>query len=101
MTDVEVNELEKAILPTSPSRPNVLQNSILFAAAGAFLVIGIMTLIFVSDDTIKTPEDVEKYLAINVLGTIPDSQPDEKKQDRLKKKEQKKNLNLHKEEKND
>ena len=101
MTDVEVNELEKAILPTSPSSPNVLQNSILFAAVGAFLVIGIMTLIFVSDDTIKTPEDVEKYLTINVLGTIPDSQPDEKKQVRLKKKEQKKNLILHKEEKND
>ena len=86
MTDVEVNEMEKAILPTSPSSPNILQNSILFAAIGAFIVIGIMTLIFVSDDTIKTSEDVEKYLAINVLGIIPDNQAEEKAQDRLKKK---------------
>lgn len=97
MKDVEVNELEKAILPTSPSSPKILQNSVLFAAIGVFLVIGIMTFIFVSDDRIKTSEDVEKYLSINVLGTIPDIQTEEKKQDHPKKK--KNNSNTQGEEK--
>ena len=27
--------------------------------------------IFISDDTIKTPEDVEKYLGLSVLSSIP------------------------------
>ena len=38
---------------------------------GAILVMGILTVQFLLDDRIKTAEDVEKYLGLSVLGSIP------------------------------
>lgn len=38
----------------------------LFVSAGAFVVIAIL------DDTIKTEEDVEKYLGLSTLTSVPD-----------------------------
>ncbi|QEK18919.1 hypothetical protein LAJLEIBI_02942 [[Clostridium] hylemonae DSM 15053] len=38
---------------------------------GLIIALGIIVLIFVLDDTIKTPDDVEHYLGLNVLTSIP------------------------------
>ena len=46
---------------------------------------GIIVLIYVFDDTIKTPEDVENYLGLNVLTSIP-IQEGEQKPKRVKRK---------------
>lgn len=70
--DVEaVSVVEEANLPDKPARPNKLFNMIV----GAFLgfVIAFMTVVIkaVLDDRVKTEEDVEYYLHLSVLGTIP------------------------------
>ena len=66
-----VQILDDAIVPRLPIKPRLELN---MAIAG---VLGIMTSIFVVflleylDNTIKTPEDTEKYLGLNIVGIIP------------------------------
>ena len=66
-----VNVVEEANLPTTPSSPNVMKNIILGGIIGVILALGIIVLIYMLDDTIKTSDDVEKYLGLNVLTSIP------------------------------
>ena len=81
-----VNTVEEGNLPTSPSSPNVKKNMMLGALLGLVISMGFVVLIFVLDDTIKTPDDVEKYLGMNVLTSIPiqegSSKPKKAKQQR-------------------
>ena len=62
-----VNTVEEGNLPTSPSSPNTMKNMMLGGILGFVIAAGIITLIYLLDDTIKTPEDVENYLGLNVL----------------------------------
>lgn len=66
-----VNVVEKADFPETPSKPVMRRNLMVGAAAGLLLAIGILVGVFLLDDTIKTADDVEKYLELSVLGTIP------------------------------
>lgn len=81
-----VNTVEEANLPIKASSPNVGKNMLLGAFLGLIVSIGIVILVFVLDDTIKTPDDVEKYLGMNVLTSIPiqegSSKPKKAKQQR-------------------
>ena len=69
-----VNTIEEGNLPTSPSSPNLMKNMALGGILGIVLAIGIIVLIYVLDDTLKTPEDVENFLGLNVLTSIPVSE---------------------------
>ena len=66
-----VNTVEEGNLPTSPSSPNVKKNMMLGALLGLVISMGLIVLISILDDTVKTPDDVEKYLGLNVLTSIP------------------------------
>lgn len=66
-----VNTVEEANLPEKKSSPNTLQNTMLGGVIGCILVIGVISLLYILDDTIKTPDDVEKYLGLNVLTSVP------------------------------
>lgn len=66
-----VNTVEDGNLPTAPSSPNTLKNTALGGILGIFIAMGIIVLIFILDDTIKTSDDVEKYLGLTVLTSIP------------------------------
>ena len=66
-----VNTVEEGNLPTSPSSPDVKKNMMLGALLGLVISMGFVVLIFILDDTVKTPDDVEKYLGLNVLVSIP------------------------------
>lgn len=66
-----VNTVEVADLPETPSSPNMKMNVAIGGALGMILVMGIIILIYILDDTIKTPDDVEKYLDSHVLTSIP------------------------------
>ena len=35
------------------------------------LAAAVVIIVYLTNDTVKTPEDVEKYLGLSVLGTIP------------------------------
>lgn len=66
-----VNTVEDGNLPKTPSAPNTLKNTALGGILGIIIAMGIIVLIFILDDTIKTPDDVEKYLGLTVLTSIP------------------------------
>lgn len=72
VTDVEaVNIAEEANLPVEQSSPSVLLWAVLSAAAGFLLVFVLLLVRFLSDDTIKSAEDVTKCLALSTLALIP------------------------------
>ena len=70
--DIEaVNVVESANMPTTQAGPSTLRNTLIGAVLGAFVVIAVLIVRFLMDDTIKTSEDVEKYLQLSVLAVIP------------------------------
>lgn len=66
-----VNTVENANLPTEKASPSTAKNTMLGGLLGALLAIAVIVVIFILDDTIKTPEDVERYLELNVLASLP------------------------------
>lgn len=66
-----VNTVEEASLPLQPSSPSTMKNTAIGGILGILIAVGVIVLIFVLDDTIKTPEDVEYYLGLNVLSSLP------------------------------
>ena len=78
--DIEaVNVAETANLPTQKASPSVMKWVAGGSAAGAFLVVAILLLVYFLDDTIKTSDDVEKYLGLSTLALIPASTQGRKK----------------------
>ena len=72
VTDVEaVNVTEAANLPEKPSSPSVKLWAILSAGLGFLVVFVVLLVRFLSDDTIKSTNDVEKYLGLPTLALIP------------------------------
>lgn len=66
-----VNMVEEGNLPKNPTSPNTMKNAMLGGILGIFLALGAIVLIYILDDTIKTPDDVERYLGLTVLTSIP------------------------------
>lgn len=66
-----VNVVDEANLPEDPSSPNVLKNTLLGFAWGCLIAIALILFRHLSDDTIKSTDDVEKYLELTVLASIP------------------------------
>lgn len=70
--DIEaVNTVDAANLPEKPASPSVKLWSLIGLLAGMFLCIGALTVRFLTDDTVKTSEDVERYLELSTLAMIP------------------------------
>ena len=66
-----VNMVDEANLPTAPSSPNTRSNVLMGAAWGCLIAVVFILLRHLLDDTIKSEEDVERYLELNVLAAIP------------------------------
>ena len=60
------------VVPTAPSNVHTLRNMIIGGIVGAIIVCVVLLAIFIFDDKIKVPDDVEKHLGISVLGEIPE-----------------------------
>lgn len=66
-----VNVVEKANLPEKKSGPSIKKYTVLGGMAGGVLVCGIIVILFLFNDTIRTQDDVERYLGLSTLGIIP------------------------------
>lgn len=80
---------ERAVAPEKPSAPSMKKNAIIAALLGLFASIAIVVINYIRDDTIKTAEDVEKYLQLNTLASIPlefSDEDDSKVRKKLKRK---------------
>ncbi|MBZ4647638.1 MAG: hypothetical protein JG777_3127 [Clostridia bacterium] len=72
LMDVEnVQIIDKAEVPLTPVKPKKELNVAIAAFVGLMTGLGIIFLIEYLDNTIKTPEDVQKHLGLPVIGTIP------------------------------
>lgn len=58
-------------LPQEPSSPNLIKNTAIGGMLFAILAIVIIVVLYLLNDSIKTSDDVEKYLGLTVLGSIP------------------------------
>lgn len=67
----KVNIVEKGNIPTVPTSPSVMKNTILSGIVGAFISAFVIIFIQIIDNSIKNAEQIEKYLDLTVLGTIP------------------------------
>ncbi len=63
--------IDEANLPDKPSRPRKARDIAVAAFIGILAGLGTAFLIEYLDSTIKSPEDVEKYLELHVLGVVP------------------------------
>lgn len=73
--DIEaVNIVEDGSLPEEAVNTNYRLNIIIGALLLIIITAGVIILRSILDDTIKTPDDIEKYLGTSVLGTIPQPQ---------------------------
>lgn len=66
-----VNVAEEANLPDEPASPSVPKWTIIGLALGLFLCAMVVVLKYLLDDTVKTSEDVERYLGLSTLAMIP------------------------------
>ena len=71
MNSEAVNVVEDANIPQGQSMDNYKKYGIMGFLAGAMLAMGILFLQFMMNDTITDESDVEKYLGISALGSIP------------------------------
>ena len=64
--------IEEGEVPTIQTSPSTKKNVLIGALAGLVLSAGIIILLKLMDDTIKSEEDIENYLGLTTLASIPD-----------------------------
>ena len=84
-----VNVVETANIPENKISPSIKKNGLVGGVAGVAIAIAIILITYLSNDTIKTQEDVERYLGLSTLGTIPMTEADRKNKNKKKHKKQK------------
>ena len=77
-----VNLVDEGNVPLHPSAPSVKKWTLIGLLAGAFLAIAVIVVLYLLDDTIKSSEDIEKYLKLSTLGTIPIVETEEERKKR-------------------
>ena len=82
----EVNTVEEANYPDRTAGPSYKKNLVIGCLAGFVLAAAIVIFRYLLDDSIHTPEDVERYLELSILGTIPLSEGEKGKKKKIKKK---------------
>lgn len=68
----EPKVFENAILPKSPISPSLKKNCALGGMAGIVLACAVIIVMYLMNDSIKSEEDIEKYLGLTTLGVIPE-----------------------------
>lgn len=72
--DIEaVNVVDEANLSESPCEPSVTKWTAIGFLIGAIAAAAVVVIRFLLDDTIKSSDDIEKYLGLSTLALIPDA----------------------------
>jgi uncharacterized protein involved in exopolysaccharide biosynthesis len=66
-----VSVIEEAPVPRAPIKPRKAINLIVSVLVGLFVGVGVALTIEYFDTTVKTPDDVERYLGLPVIGIVP------------------------------
>lgn len=68
--------IEDGIVSDEKSSPHVAKNAVIGGLAAVFLVCFLVVLQVILNDTIRTEEDVEKYLQLSILSAVPEREED-------------------------
>lgn len=63
--------IDYAKLPEDPIKPNKLLNTVIAGVLGGMCIVAVIFIREYLDNTLKTEKDIEKYLGISIIGTIP------------------------------
>jgi len=66
-----VNVVDPALVPATPSGPARIRNIFIALVAGAVLAVGLAVMLELMNTTIRSSEEAEEYLGIPVLARIP------------------------------
>src|SRR2546422_4343095 len=66
-----VRVVEEAVAPAAPVKPRRMWNLALSVAGGLLLGLVVAFTVDYFDTTVKTPDDVERYLGLPVIGIVP------------------------------
>ena len=66
------NIAEKAVLPEGPCSPSLVKNTAIGAIGMLVLVMAVLTVLFLMDDTMRSAEEVEKAFGVMPLTVIPE-----------------------------
>ncbi|MBO5371382.1 MAG: polysaccharide export protein [Lachnospiraceae bacterium] len=95
MDTTEPSIVEEGTVNEEPVSPSLKKNVVIGGMIGFLLAAALIVIRYLMNDSIKTSEDVERYLGLNTLGTIPmeegKSKKEEKKQERRNHKRRMKN----------
>lgn len=69
LTNIEI--IDEAKIPKSPISSNVIRNTLTGGMIGLLLGLGLAFVLDFFDHTLKSIEDIERYLDMQVLGSIP------------------------------
>ena len=73
--DIEaVNVVDTANIPNEKASPSLAKNGVIGGLLGVIIAMAAVIIIYLTNDTIKVEEDVERYLGLSVLGSIPFSE---------------------------
>lgn len=89
VTDFKV--VDYAEVPVTPGKTNIARDTIMATAIGFVLSVAVLVVLFLLDDTIRNEDDVERFLGLSTLTTIPvsaDLSTDGKVSSKRKKKSQ-------------
>jgi len=88
----DVNIVDEANFPSAPVSPNVKKNTMIGGILGILLAAAFVIIRFLLNDTIRSSEDIERYLGISTLALIPIEEDLNDKQNLKKKKKKKKKV---------
>ena len=65
------SSVEAAVVPEKKHSPNTKRNVLIGAVIGFIVALAIIIIMYMSDDTIKSDDDVKKYLQLDTLAQFP------------------------------
>ena len=71
--------IEEGVIARLPVAPSVKRNAAIGSLTAAFGVCGVIAIQVILNDTVRSEEDVEKYLKLTVLASIPDDRSQEER----------------------
>ncbi len=63
--------IETGVVPTKKTSPSNTRNTLIGILAGMVIVCGLITLEVIMNDSVRTEEDVTRYLDLSVLASVP------------------------------
>ena len=66
-----VEVIDKAVVAENPIKPNKIMNIAIAGVLGVMIGLFIIFVLEYMDNKIKTPQDIEKYIELPILGVIP------------------------------